>query len=128
MKVNEENLRFLADLAYWHGAVWPDPRFPPSPYYRFFRMLAHVVKPKLCVELGVCGGGGSLHFCIGCNTAMVVGVEKDRGTDQQRENWAAIKQRFPNFVLWFMSAWFSSRSLAMGTKPLQAAMVRAVLP
>ena len=40
-------------------APFPDPRFPPSPYYRFLRLLAAEMRPRLSVELGVCGGGAS---------------------------------------------------------------------
>lgn len=57
-------------------APWPDERFPPSPYYRFLRVLAQNLHPELAVELGVCGGGGSFHMAKGNPRGVVVGVEK----------------------------------------------------
>lgn len=79
---------------------WPDERFPPSPYYRFLRVLAANLQPKLSVELGVCGGGASLHLCAGWPGGTVVGVENADGSDWERGNWARIRRTFPNWVLW----------------------------
>lgn len=81
-------------------APWPDPRFPPSPYYRFLRLLAAELRPALSVELGVCGGGGSFHLCEGWPQGTVVGVENGKVNDQMRDNWHFIRARHPNFVLW----------------------------
>ena len=55
--------------------VYPSKLFPPSIYYRFFKLLAEELKPKLSVELGVCGGGGSLHLAIGHRKGTVIGVD-----------------------------------------------------
>lgn len=80
--------------------VWPNDRFPPSLYYRFLRVLAANMKPRLSVELGVCGGGASLHLCAGHPGGMVVGVECAAGSDWEQANWKIIKRHFPNWVLW----------------------------
>lgn len=52
-----------------------NPKFPPSPYYRFLEDLAVIMQPTVSVELGVCGGGGSLHLCRGWLNGIVVGVD-----------------------------------------------------
>jgi len=75
-------------------------RFPPSEYYRFFKILAGLKRPNLSVELGLCGGGGSFHLAIGYPAGKVVGVEIDEGEPDQQANWAWIQQHCPNFVLW----------------------------
>ena len=54
---------------------YPDPRFPPSPYYRFLRVAAQQMRPRLSVELGVCGGGGSLHLALGYGAGKVIGID-----------------------------------------------------
>lgn len=83
-----------------------DPRFPPSPYYRFFKVLAAIKKPNLSVELGLCGGGGSFHLASGWPGGKVVGVELPDGVNGYRappnylDNWAFIQQQCRNFVLW----------------------------
>lgn len=98
--MNESTLRYYANQAFFDTPVWPDGRFPPSPYYRFFRVLAGAMKPNLSVELGVCGGGGSFHLAIGWEKGMVVGVESADGSQHERDNWEYIKQRCSNFVFW----------------------------
>jgi len=97
--VNESLLAHLATRA-MAMAPWPDPRFPPSPYYRFFKLLTEAMHPNLSVELGVCGGGASFHMALGWSGGTVVGVEHSEGDAQQRANWAYMKERCPNFVLW----------------------------
>ena len=79
---------------------FPDPRFPPSPYYRFLRLLAASVRPRLSVELGLCGGGGSLHLALGWPVGHVIGVEVSEGDPEKQENWAYIEKRCPKFVRW----------------------------
>jgi hypothetical protein len=96
------NFSFFTSLATQALALppWPDPRFPPSPYYRFMRLLAQALQPALSVELGLCGGGGSFHLCEGWPAGVVVGVEHSPGDDHQRDNWHFIQARHPNFRLW----------------------------
>ena len=66
-----ERLKQLAEQAR-KEPIYPDDRFPPSLYYRFLKVLAQEMKPRLAVELGVCGGGGSLHMAMtGCKTIGV---------------------------------------------------------
>lgn len=89
-------------LEQWHKEAlaekpYPDPRFPPSPYYRFMRILAQNLQPKLSVELGVCGGGGSFHLAIGWPQGKVVGV--DLAYDHP-ENLNFIISHCPNFEFW----------------------------
>ena len=79
---------------------FPDDRFPPSEYYRFLRLLAENMRPRLSVELGLCGGGGSFHLALGWAQGTVVGVEVSEGDDEKRDNWRFIEQHCPNFVLW----------------------------
>lgn len=50
-------------------------QFPPSPYYRFLMLLAKEIPARLSVELGVCGGGGSLHMALGNPEGKVIGVD-----------------------------------------------------
>ncbi len=47
--------------------------FPPSPYYRFLKLLAENIGAQVSVELGVDGGGGSLHLAMG--SIQAVGVD-----------------------------------------------------
>ena len=76
------------------------PRFPPSKYYRFLGALVQNMKPSLSVELGVCGGGASFHMAEAHLDGVVVGVEHAIGSDHEQANWAFIKERCPNWVLW----------------------------
>lgn len=75
-------------------ASHPEPMFPPSPYYRFLRVIARNLQPKLAVELGVCGGGGSLHIALGNPRGQVVGIDV---VDDHQDNIAYIKEHCPNF-------------------------------
>lgn len=75
--------------------IYPDNRFPPSPYYRFLKLLAQELKPRISVELGVCGGGGSLHLCIGNPEGWVIGI--DNAWDHA-ENINHISKNYSNFV------------------------------
>jgi predicted O-methyltransferase YrrM len=68
--------------------------FPPSMYYRFLKLLAEEMKPKLSVELGVCGGGGSLHLALGHPEGKVIGV--DFQYDHPKEV-GHVESAFPNF-------------------------------
>lgn len=95
--MNESYFKTIAKQA-MATAVYPDPRFPPSPYYRFMKVLAQNMHPKLSVELGVCGGGGSLHLAMGWEAGQVVGV--DLGYTEYRENIEFIKERYKNFHFW----------------------------
>ena len=97
--MDENTLRLLAKRARGMKAL-PYPQFPPSAYYRFLRLLAEAMRPSLSVELGLCGGGGSLHLALGWYGGTVVGVEISDGDAQQRENWRFIKRLRDNFELW----------------------------
>lgn len=77
--------------------IYPNPLFPPSIYYRFLKVLARHKKPRLSVELGVCGGGGSLHLALGNPRGQVVGV--DIAYDHP-EHLAHIDATCPNFHFW----------------------------
>ncbi len=74
---------------------YPDTRFPPSRYYRFLRILAYEMRSRLSVELGVSGGGGSLHLAMGSPNGKVVGV--DHAWDHA-ENINFILDNFPNYI------------------------------
>ena len=81
--------------------VYPNPIFPPSPYYRFFELLAQEMKPNLSVVLGVCGGGDCLHLCKGNPDGMVVGVDIAWDHPEQLKH---IIDNYPNFRFQLCSA------------------------
>jgi len=89
-----EKLKELGETA-WEGDIYPNPMFPASPYYRFLKVLAQYMKPKLSVELGVSGGGGSLHLAAGWSEGKVVGVDF---ADDHKERIAYITENYPNFT------------------------------
>lgn len=92
--------------------IYPDPRFPGSLYYRFLRLLTNVVRPAVSVELGVCGGGGSLHLALGWPKGKVIGVDITNDYPDQIEH---IKQQCPNFEFWQKdSEWGAFLALACG--------------
>lgn len=95
--MNDEILKRLANQATNLGPH-PDPRFPPSPYYRFLRLLAEYLKPNLSVELGVCGAGGSYHLCLGNPNGSVVGVDIAWG--EWEANVRHVLRECPNFNFW----------------------------
>ena len=77
------------------GGVYPNPKFPPSIYYRFLKYLAQEMKPKLSVELGLCGGGGSLHLALGHPEGKVIGV--DLAIDYPK-NLEYLQNNYSNFT------------------------------
>jgi predicted O-methyltransferase YrrM len=99
--MNKETLARLANQAALMPqmvADYPDPvnkniTFPPSPYYRFLRLLSESMQSRLSVELGVCGGGGSLHLATGSKQAIGVDYAWDH---QDNINW--IKKNYSNFT------------------------------
>jgi predicted O-methyltransferase YrrM len=94
--MNEDILKQWAIQAL-AASPYPDPRFPPSPYYRFLRIAALNLQPRLSVELGVCGGGGSLHLALGWPLGRVVGIDV---VEDHKENTDYIARTCPNFELW----------------------------
>lgn len=94
--MNERILRQWANQAI-KMQVYPDSRFPPSPYYRFLYVAAQNMQPRLSVELGVCGGGGSLHLALGWPAGKVIGIDV---TEDHKENTDFIRAQFQNFDLW----------------------------
>lgn len=93
--MRETTLRTLASAAI-RRPPFPDPRFPPSAYYRFLEQLVAYKHPWLSVELGVCGGGGSYHLARGW-VGKVIGVDIAR---DHEENIAFIEANCPNFEFW----------------------------
>ncbi|MHA2220048.1 MAG: class I SAM-dependent methyltransferase [Candidatus Hodarchaeales archaeon] len=78
-------------------AHYPDPEnkkvtFPPSPYYRFLALLAKEMNSRLSVELGLCGGGGSLHLAM--ESQQVIGVDV---VLEYEANIRWIRRNYPNF-------------------------------
>jgi predicted O-methyltransferase YrrM len=96
MRVNHSFFIQLARRA-MEMEPYPDPRFPPSSYYRFLRLLAAHLHPSVSVELGVCGGGGSLHLALGWPKGRVIGV--DVAWDHP-DNIQHVQERCPNFEFW----------------------------
>lgn len=74
--------------------VYYNPTFPPSVYYRFLKLLTAEFKPRLSVELGVSGGGGSLHMAMGYPGGKVVGIDIQ---DDHVNRITYIKRNYPNF-------------------------------
>ena len=81
--------------------VYPNAMFPPSRYYRFLRLLAQRVRPDVSVELGVCGGGASLHLALGHPPGKVIGIDI---RNSWPENVAYVKETCPNFEFWQMDS------------------------
>ncbi len=94
--MNEFTLRTIAQQALL-DSIYPSPLFPPSPYYRFLKRLAEVLQPRLSIELGVCGGGGSLHLALGNPNGKVVGVDFAYDHPEQIQH---IYKVCPNFTFW----------------------------
>lgn len=95
--MNESYFISLAEMALKHEP-YPNPLFPPSPYYRFLKLLAASMLPKLSVELGVCGGGGSLHLALGNPKGRVVGVDL---VYDHHDQISYITRNYPNFSFRF---------------------------
>jgi predicted O-methyltransferase YrrM len=74
--------------------VYYNKTFPPSLYYRFLKLLTQEFKPRLSVELGVSGGGGSLHMALGNPEGKVIGIDIQ---DDHHERIEIIKKECPNF-------------------------------
>lgn len=106
--MNEIILRNLAQQAL-ADPIYPDPRFPPSAYYRFLYRLAEYQKPSLSVELGVCGGGGSLHLALGWDDGIVCGV--DVGVEYQ-DNLKYLNSNCPNFKFWLGDSVMAAKQIA----------------
>lgn len=94
--MKEATLRMLAAEA-MKQPPFPDKRFPPSAYYRFLWQLAAYKKPWVSIELGVSGGGGSLHLAMGRPGHLVIGVDIAR---DHEENITYIEGTYPNFQFW----------------------------
>ena len=75
-------------------SIYPNPLYPPSPYYRVLRRFAERLKPKVAVELGVCGGGGSLHLALGNPDGAVIGVDFAYDHPEQLEHIGAVCKNF----------------------------------
>lgn len=78
-----------------------NPQFPPSRYYRFLQLLAFYLKPNLSVELGVSGGGGSLHLALGNPDGDVFGIDIEPVTN---ENIKTIHAMVDNFNMYFLDS------------------------
>ena len=120
--MNESWFQLLAAQAL-ASPPWPDPRFPPSAYYRFLRLLAQAVQPSLSVELGLGGGGASFHLSIGWPSGTVVGVERDPGSDWERANWAYVTERCPNFARWQGDSVESAPEIARAYGPVDVLFI-----
>jgi hypothetical protein len=102
--MNKNILTGLAGQAALAGVMvsnYPDPNnprvtFPPSPYYRFLKLLAEKINARLSVELGVCGGGGSLHLAMG--SVQAVGVDVTYTEYLDNVEWLAL--HYPNLQLY----------------------------
>lgn len=101
--MNREVLTRIANQALNSGqmiANYPDPdnlkvTFPPSPYYRFLRLLAAEMNSRLSVELGVCGGGGSLHLAM--TSEVAVGIDVTYHEYEDNVEW--LETNYQNLYL-----------------------------
>lgn len=93
MKLSETTLMKWA-LQAFAIPPYPDTRFPPSPYYRFLRVLAAQTHPRLSVELGCGGGGASLSLAMGWRDGYVVGIDHNNEYPERIEH---VQGKFPNF-------------------------------
>jgi predicted O-methyltransferase YrrM len=98
--MNKETLTRIAKQAALSPPMvdhYPEPgsekvTFPPSPYYRFLKLIAEEIGSRLSVELGLCGGGGSLHLAM--SSQQVVGVDV---TLEYPDNIRWIRREYDNF-------------------------------
>ena len=95
--MTKDEIRSIADLAEVKNReeFYPNPNFPNSIYYKFFELLTAEMKPNLSIELGINGGGGSLHLAKGWPQGTVIGM--DIAWDCA-ENIKHIRDNFPNFI------------------------------
>jgi len=93
-------LRELADASSRQSA-YPNAMFPPSIYYRFLRLLTGWMKPKCSVELGLCGGGASLHMALGYPEGVVIGIDIE---NVYPECILHVIETCPNFEFWQMDS------------------------
>jgi len=56
----------------------PDPRWPPSVYYRYLSAVAGRLNAKTFVELGTCGGGASLTVAVNNSSTKVITIDVDK--------------------------------------------------
>lgn len=105
-----DTLKDLAEQAKNDDLIYPDKRFPPSRYYRFLMLLAEYMKPTLSVELGVCGGGGSLHLAKGFPGGDVVGVDFQF---DHKANIEYIMSNFKNFHFMFNDSVKSAKNIVL---------------
>lgn len=97
MTMKESIFKTWASQAMTMGA-YPNSAFPPSPYYRFLRVAAANMHPRVSVELGVCGGGGSLHLALGWPQGVVIGIDS---ANEYPGNIAHVRRECANFRFWW---------------------------
>ena len=98
--IDANTLRELAEAAPKQD-IYPSALFPPSIYYRFLRLLTERVKPKCSVELGLCGGGGSLHMALGYPDGAVIGIDV---CNVYSTHITHVIGTCPNFEFWLMDS------------------------
>jgi hypothetical protein len=76
---------------------YPDTRFPPSPYYRFLRVLAANLHPNLSVELGCGCAGASLGLAMGWQSGVVIGIDH---ANEYPECIEHVSEKLSNFRFW----------------------------
>lgn len=77
---------------------YPDDRFYQAKYYKFLQEFCRREQPALCVELGVCTGGGSLYMALGSPGSKIVGVDLSMRHHSTRTH---VLERFPNVDFWY---------------------------
>jgi predicted O-methyltransferase YrrM len=57
---------------------YPDPRWPPSIYYRYLGYLLNKIEGKVAIELGTCGGGASLTMAVMNPDAIIISIDIEK--------------------------------------------------
>lgn len=102
-------LEMQATVTKPHVECGPQGRFPPSKYYRFLYFLAREIKPRLSVELGLCGGGASFHLATGYPSGAVIGIDIKDNYPRNRE---FIEQKCSNFTFWQVDSVLAARAIS----------------
>lgn len=77
----------------------PDPRWPPSIYYRYLALLMQKLNGKVAVELGTCGGGAALNLALNNPSATILSVDIEK-----LPQVAGVEELCPNFKFFLLDS------------------------
>jgi predicted O-methyltransferase YrrM len=75
----------------------------PTPYYKFFWMIAQKYKPRFVVELGSWRAYGAAHFAGGCPSSHVVTVDIHKDDQAAHQRALEVAAHYDN--LGFIHSW-----------------------